>query len=62
MVAMHTNREDIDITLSDQRPPYKPQDLPHCDASDFKVPQRRNEAMAMEHAHRSEGSTARQLY
>ena len=56
------NREGIDTTLGGQRPPYKPPDLPHCYASDLKVPRSHKEAMRSEHAHLWEDSTARELY
>ena len=56
------NREGIDPTLGGQRPPYKPPDLPHCYASDLKVPRSHKEAMRSEHAHLWEDSTARELY
>ena len=49
--AVLANRENIDPTLGDQRPPYKPPDLPHCDASDLKVPRSHKDAMRSEHDH-----------
>ena len=60
--AVLANREDIDPTLGDQRPPYKPPDLPHCYASDLKAPWIHKEAMRSEHAHVWEDSTAREFY
>ncbi|CAB1109908.1 unnamed protein product [Ectocarpus sp. CCAP 1310/34] len=45
------NREDIDATLRDQRPPEQRPDLPHCQASDLRVPKSYKEAMASEHRH-----------
>ena len=50
MATMLTSREDIDVTLGDQRPPYKPPDLPHCHASYLKVPRSHKEAMRSEPA------------
>ena len=44
-------REDIDNTLRDQRPPYKPPDLPQCYASDLKVRRSHKEAMRSEYAY-----------
>ena len=43
--AMLATREDIDATLDDQRPAQRPPDLPHCYASDLKVPKIHKEAM-----------------
>ena len=51
MAAMLATREDIQATLNDQRPPYKPPDLPQCYARDLKVPRNHTEAMRSEHAH-----------
>ena len=51
MVAMLATRKDIEATLSDQRPPYKPPDGPPCFARDLKVPRNYTEAMRSEHAH-----------
>lgn len=45
MVVLLPNREDIDISLGDQRPHYKPPDVPHCYAVDFKAPRSHKEAM-----------------
>ena len=55
-------REDIGATLGDQRPPYKPPDLPHSYASDLKVPRSHREAMRSEHAHLREDSMGREFY
>ena len=62
MAAMLATREDIDSTLGDQRPPYKPPDLPHCYASDLKVPKNHKEAMRSEHAHLWKDSVGREFY
>ena len=43
--AMLATREGIDATLDDQRPLHRPRDLPHCYASDLKVPKRHKRAM-----------------
>ena len=51
MTAMLATREDIEATLSGQRLPYKPPDLPQCYARDLKVPSNRAEDMRSEHAH-----------
>ena len=51
MAAMLATRKDIEATLSGQRPPYKPPDLPKCYARDFKVSRNHTEAMRSEHAH-----------
>ena len=55
-------REDIDNTLKDQLPPYKPPDLPQCYASDLKVPRSHKEAMRSEYAHLWEDSSGREFY
>ena len=62
MAAMLATREDLDATLDDQRPPYKPPDLPHCYASDLKVPKSHGEAMRSEHAHLWKDSAGREFY
>ena len=60
--AMLATREDIDDTMNDQRPPYKPPDLPHCYASDLRVPKSHTEAMRSEYAHLWGDSTGREFY
>ena len=60
--AMLATREDIDAALDDQRPPYKPPDLPQCYASDLKVPGSHREAMRSEYAHLWVDSTGREFY
>ena len=62
MAAMLATREDIQVTLGDQRPPYKPPDLPHCCASDLTVPRSHKEAMRSEHAHLWKDSAGREFY
>ena len=62
MAAMLPTREDIDATLGDQRPPYTPPDLPHCYASDLKVPRSHKEATRSEHAHLWKDSAGREFY
>ena len=52
-------REDIDNTLGDQRPLYKPPNLPQCYASDLKVPRSHKEDMRSEYAHLWEDSSGR---
>ena len=59
---MLATREDIDAAVADQRPPYKPLDLPHCFASGLKVRRSHREAMSSEHAHLWEDSTGRDVY
>ncbi|CAB1099934.1 unnamed protein product [Ectocarpus sp. CCAP 1310/34] len=56
------NREDIDATLRDQRPPEQRPDLPHCQASDLRVPKSYKEAMASEHRHFWSDSMQREFY
>ena len=60
--AMVAALQEIDAVLDDQRPPHKPPDLPHCYASDLKVPRSYREAMRSEHAHLWEDSTGREIY
>ena len=60
--AMLATREDIDATLNDQRPPHRPPDLPHCYASDLKVPKSHKEAIRSKHAHLWRDSTGREFY
>lgn len=62
LAAMLATREELDAALDDQRPPHKPPDLPHCHASDLKVPGSHREAMRSEHAHLWEDSTGREFY
>lgn len=45
LMVLLPNREDIDISLGDQRPHYKLPDVPHCYAVDFKAPRSHKEAM-----------------
>ncbi|CAB1112668.1 unnamed protein product [Ectocarpus sp. CCAP 1310/34] len=45
------DREDIDAMLRNQRPPKQRPDLPHCQASDLRIPKSYNEAMASENRH-----------
>lgn len=61
MVLLAT-REDIDATLSDQRQPNKPTYLPHCYASDLKLPQSHKESMQSEHSRIWKTSTGREFY
>ncbi|CAB1101917.1 unnamed protein product [Ectocarpus sp. CCAP 1310/34] len=56
------NQEDIDATLRDQRPPEQRPDLPHCQASDLRVPKSYKEAMASEHRHLWSDSMQREFY
>ena len=62
MAAMLATREDIEVTLGDQRPPYKPPDLPQCYDSDLKVPRSHKEAMRSEHTHLWMDSAGREFY
>ena len=62
MTALLATAEDIDATLDDQRPPYKPPDLTHCYASDVKVPRSHNEAMRSEHGHLWKDSAGWEFY
>ena len=55
-------REEICDALDDQRPPHKPPDLPHCYASDLRVPGSYREVMRTEYAHLWEDSTGREFY
>ena len=51
MAVMLATREDIEVTLGDQRPPYNPRDLPHSYVSDLNGPRSLKKAMRSEHAH-----------
>ena len=62
MTALLATREDIDATLDDQRPPYKPSDLLHCYASDLKVPRSHKEAMRSEQVHLWKDSAGWEFY
>ena len=62
MAAMIATSEGIEATLSDQRPPYKPPDLPQCYARGLKVPRTHTEAMRSEHAHLCKDSSGREFY
>ena len=55
-------RRDIDTTLGDQRPPYKPPNFPYCYASDLKVPRYHKEAMRLKHAHLGGDLTEREFF
>ena len=48
--AMFATREDIEATLRAKRPPDKTPDLPHCLASDIRVPKTLKEAMRSQHS------------
>ncbi|CAB1116099.1 unnamed protein product [Ectocarpus sp. CCAP 1310/34] len=48
LATLLASREDIEATLRDQRPPEQRPDLPHCQASDLRVPKSYKEAMASE--------------
>ncbi|CAB1098397.1 unnamed protein product [Ectocarpus sp. CCAP 1310/34] len=56
------NREDIDATLRDQRPPEQRPGLPHCQASDLRVPKSYKEGMASEHRHLWSDPMQREFY
>ena len=60
--AMLATPEDLDVALGDQRPPYKPPDLPLCYAIGFNVPRSHKEAMRSEHAHLWKDSAGRDFY
>ena len=62
VAVMLATREDIEATLNDQRPPYKPPDLPPCYARNLKVPRNHTEAMRSEHAHLWKDSSGREFY
>ena len=61
-MATLANRKDIDSTLGNRWPPYKLSDLPHCYASDLKVPGSQKEAMRSEHAHSRKDSAGREFH
>ena len=61
-VVMLATSEKIDDDLDDQRPLHKPPDLPHCYASDLRVPGSYREVMRTEYAHLWEDSTGREFY
>ncbi|CAB1107872.1 unnamed protein product [Ectocarpus sp. CCAP 1310/34] len=56
------NREDIDTMLRDQRPPEQRPDLPHCQASDLRIPKSYNGAMASEYRHLWDDSMKREYF
>ncbi|CAB1108804.1 unnamed protein product [Ectocarpus sp. CCAP 1310/34] len=56
------NREDIDAMLRDQRPPEQRPGLPHCQASDLRIPKSYNKAMASEHRHLWGDSMKREFF
>ncbi|CAB1100038.1 unnamed protein product [Ectocarpus sp. CCAP 1310/34] len=47
---MFATREDVDAALRAERPPDKMPDLPHCLASDLRVPKTFKEAMRYQHS------------
>ena len=55
MAATLATREDTEVTLGGQRPPYNPPGLPH-------VTEPQEEAMRSEHAHHWKGSAGREFY
>lgn len=59
IAAMIATCEDIDATMSDQRPPCKPPDSPHCYARYLKVPGTHKEAMRSDHPYLWKGSPTR---
>lgn len=59
---MLANGEDIDATLDDQRPPYKPLKLPQCSTSDLKVPKNQKEAMQSDYGYLWVDSSGREFY
>lgn len=56
------DREVMDATLHDQRPPDQVPELPGSEASDLRFPKRYNEAMASECRHLWRDSMKRKLY
>ena len=51
LTALLATREDTNGDLGDQRPPYKPPNLPNCYASFLKAHLSHSEAMQSEHGH-----------
>lgn len=56
LVAMLAGRDDMYLTLRNERPTAKRPDVPHCYARNHGVPKRFREAMIAEHAGLWEGS------
>ena len=62
MAAMLATHEGIEATLNDQRPLYKPPDLPQSYARDLKVPRNHTKAMRFDHAHLWKDSSCREFH
>ena len=61
LATMFVTRESVQATLRDQRLPDKHPDLPHCYASDLRVPQSYKEAMSSEYSELWEDLVARKV-
>ena len=61
LATMFATREGVDAALRDQRPPDRRPDLPHCYASDLRVPRSYKEAIESEHGELWEDSVAREF-
>ena len=62
MAAMPATRDDIDANMDNQRAPYKPPDLSHCNTSNLKVPGGHREVMRSDYARLWEDSARQKFY
>ncbi|CAB1113943.1 unnamed protein product [Ectocarpus sp. CCAP 1310/34] len=60
--AMFATREDVEATLRAKRPPDKTPDLPHCLASDLRVPKTFKEAMRSQHSELWDDAVGREFF
>ena len=60
--TMFATRESVHAALCDQRPPEKRPNLPHCYASNLRVPQSYKVVMISEYSELWEDSIAREFY
>ncbi|CAB1098607.1 unnamed protein product [Ectocarpus sp. CCAP 1310/34] len=60
--TMFATREDVDAALRAERPPDKMADLPHCLASDLRVPKTFKKAMRSQHSELWDDAVDRELF
>ncbi|CAB1101905.1 unnamed protein product [Ectocarpus sp. CCAP 1310/34] len=60
--TMFATREDVDAALRAERPPDKMPDLPHCLASDLRVPKIFKEAMRSKHSELWDDAVGREFF
>ncbi|CAB1098628.1 unnamed protein product [Ectocarpus sp. CCAP 1310/34] len=60
--SMFATREDVDAALRAERPPDKMPDLPHCLASDLRVPKTLKEAMRSQHSELWDDAVGREFF